>query len=357
MKDTYRILAINPGSSSTKIGLFENTQPLFVENIEHSRVELGLFKNIYEQEDFRTGVVQRFLSKHGVREGTLDAVVGRGGPIKPLQSGTYRVNKVLLHDLRLNPAAEHVSLLGGILAHTVASRRAIPAYIVDPVSVDEMILVARISGFPEVVRLSQAHALNIKAVCRLVAVDLGKPYDQLTLVVAHLGSGISVTAHRAGRMVDVSNANEGGPFSPERSGGVPTNQLVKLCFSGKYTEGELLEAMIKKGGLTGYLGTPDIREIERRIDDGDDEARIVYEAMIYQIAKEIGSMAASLGGKLNAVVLTGGLARSERLLEKLKALISFLGPIRVYPGEDEMKALAAGALRVLKGEEQEREYE
>ncbi len=357
MKELFRILAINPGSSSTKLGLFENTQALFVENIIHTRVELGLFKNIYEQEDFRAKVVETFIVRHGLTQSSLDAVVGRGGPIKPLPSGTYRVNEAMLNDLRHNPAAEHVSLLGGKLSYMIASRLGIPAYIVDPVSVDEMILVARLSGFPDLIRSSLSHALNIKAVCRLVAVDMGKPYGQLNLVVAHLGSGISVTAHRAGRMVDVSNANEGGPFSPERAGGLPTCALIKLCFSGRYTEQELLDKLINQGGLKGYLGTADVREVERRIDDGDDESRVVYESMIYQIAKEIGSMAASLGGSVDAIVITGGMARSNRLMEKLNTLISFLGPVKVYSGEDELKALASGALQVLRKDEEELVYE
>ncbi|HOS70519.1 MAG TPA: butyrate kinase [Bacillota bacterium] len=357
MQEIYRLLIINPGSTSTKIAIFDNEKPVLEETLRHSNEELAPFGTIIEQYEFRKNVILDTLNANGINITKLSAVVGRGGLLKPLESGTYRVNSKMLDDLRHRPMGHHASNLGAIIAHEIASQLGIPAFIVDPVVVDEMDEIARISGMPEIERISLLHALNQKAVGRRAAADLNRKYEDLNLIIAHLGGGISVGAHRKGRVVDVNNALDGeGPFSPERAGGLPIDGLIKLCYSGKYTLDEIKKKITGKGGLVAYLGTNDGREVVRMIEEGNKKAELVYKAMAYQVAKEIGACAAVLEGKVDAVCLTGGLAYDKHLTGWIKERVEFIGDVRIYPGEDEMIALAEGGLRVLREEEDAREY-
>lgn len=346
-----RILAVNPGSTSTKIGLFAGESPIFSENVKHSADEMKAFPTVFDQLPLRLAAVRAALSARGEDPAALAAVVGRGGPIRPLDSGTYLVDDRLCGILRTEYKVAHVSLLGGLLARELASPAGIPAYIVDPVSVDEMAPIARLSGHPDIERISLAHALNLKAAARRAARELGRPYGDCRLVVAHLGSGTSVSAHLGGRMIDVENPADEGPISIDRTGGLPIGGILAEACSGRYTEKQLRDRYTKAGGVLAYLGTTDGVEIERRIASGDERARLVYEALVYQTAKTIGAYATVLSGDLHAVVVTGGLAHSAWIMERLAPRISFLGRLLVYPGEDELPSLAAGALRALAGEE------
>lgn len=346
-----RILAVNPGSTSTKIGLFEDDAPIFSENIKHSADDLKGFPTIFDQLPLRLAAVRSTLAARGVAVGSLHAAVGRGGPIRPLDSGTYAVDERLCEILRGEYRVAHVSLLGGLLAREIAAPEGLPAYIVDPVSVDEMEPIARLSGHPDIERHSLAHALNLKAAARRAARELDRPYAQCRFVVAHLGSGTSVSAHVGGRMVDVENPTDEGPISIDRTGGLPIGGILDEAFSGTYTHKQLRDRYTKAGGVLAYLGTTDGLEIERRIASGDGKARLVYEALVYQTAKTIGAYATVLAGEIHAVIVTGGLAHSSWIMERLAPRISFLGRLLVYPGEDELSALAAGALRALRGEE------
>lgn len=357
MASRYKILSINPGATSTKVALYLNENPLKVEVIRHSPDNLSSFKGTLDQLDYRKELVLRFLEENEVKVSGLAAVVGRGGPFKPLESGTYRVNDKMLSDIRSgNVQADHPSNLGALIAHEIVKGTGVPSFIVDPVSVDEFIPEARISGLPQIERKSLSHALNMKMVARKAAKKLGRKYEELNLVIAHLGSGISVSAHRRGRMIDVNNANDMGPFSPQRVGALPVTGLAKFCFSGEYTLKEMIELLTKKGGLLAHLGTDNVEEVEKRVDDGDRKAKLVYDAMVYQIAKEIGATATMLEGKVDAVLLTGGIANSKRLTNSITRKVEFLGPVLVFPGEDEMEALTLGGLRVVSGEEEAKEY-
>ena len=357
MQEIYRLLIINPGSTSTKIAIFDNEKPVLEETLRHSNEELAPYGTIIEQYEFRKNVILDTLNANGINITKLNAVVGRGGLLKPMVGGTYHVNGKMIEDLRGAVMGQHASNLGGIIAHEIASQLGIQAFIVDPVVVDEMDEIARISGMPEIERISLLHALNQKAVGRRAAADLNRKYEDLNLIIAHLGGGISVGAHRKGRVVDVNNALDGeGPFSPERAGGLPIGGLIKLCFSGKYTLDEIKKKITGKGGLVAYLGTNDGREVVRMIEGGNKKAELVYKAMAYQVAKEIGACAAVLEGKVDAVCLTGGLAYDKHLTGWIKERVEFIGEVKVYPGEDEMIALAEGGLRVLREEEAAREY-
>lgn len=357
MAKDYKILVINPGSTSTKVALFSNDELLFEKKIEHSSEELSVFHKIIDQYQFRKDIILDFLKEKGINLSTLDAVVGRGGLLKPIPSGTYRVNEKMLEDLRKGVSGEHASNLGGILAYGIAEKLSIPAYIVDPVVIDEMKPVARISGMPEIPRISIFHALNQKAVARKAALDLGKKYEHANFIVAHLGGGISVGVHCKGKVIDVNNALNGeGPFTPERSGGVPVGALVELCFSGKFTKDEIMKKIKGKGGLMAYLNTNDVREVIKRIEQGDKKAELILEAMAYQVAKEIGAGATVLKGKIDAIILTGGIAYASEFVNLVRDRISFLSLVMVYPGEEEMLALCVGALRVLRGKEVEKIY-
>lgn len=360
----FRLLVINPGSTSTKVAVYEDEQPLFAETLRHSSEELAQFTHVLDQYAFRLRRVLNRLQAASVPLTSLSAVVGRGGLLRPIPSGTYEINEVMVKELgRRDKEREHASNLGALLAYEIATRADAPAFIVDPVCVDEFDEIARISGLPEIERRSLSHALNLKATARRAAQDLGRPYTELNLVVAHLGGGISVSAHRSGRMVDVNQALDGtGPFAPERAGGLPVGDVVRMCF-GEPPYGDVnlsYEQMFRKlagqGGLVAHLGTNSAAEVEERIGAGDEYARLVYQAMAYQIAKEIGAMATVLFGGVDAIVITGGVAHSKMLLDWIKFRIEWIAPVLVYPGEDEMLALARGALRVLRGEEVARVY-
>lgn len=351
------VLAINPGSTSTKVALFKGTENVVQKNLNHSAEELAPFHKITDQYAYRRDMIAGWMTSEGYSPEQLKAVVGRGGLLKPMPSGTYEVTEALMADLRIGVQGEHASNLGGLIAHSIAEQAGVPAYIVDPVAVDEFEAVARISGMPEIKRRSLVHALNIRAVAFNVAKDLGRPMEELNLVMAHLGGGISIVPMKQGRIIDANNANEMGPFSPERAGGLPVGDLMKLCFSGQYTQEELKKKLVGKGGLVAYLGTNDAREVLQRIEAGDEQARLVFDAMGYQIAKEIGAMATVLCGKADAVVLTGGVAYSKYLTDYITERVSFIAPVIIKPGEDEMWALNEGVLRVSSGQEQAKIYE
>lgn len=353
-----RVLAINPGSASTKIAVFLGDHPEWVHCIEHPQPELAAYrgKPVLEQLAFRQAAIERELREAGYAPDAFASVVGRGGLMGPVAGGTYRVNKTMLDNLRHAPLGEqHASNLGAFLAQAFAGAAGVEAVVVDPVSVDEFTGKARISGSALVERRSLSHALNTKAVARRFACENNTAYENLRLVIAHLGSGVSVSAHAGGRMVDVTLAGQEGAFSTERSGGLQLLGVVELCFSGRYTERELWDAFIREGGVYSYLGTKDLREVERRIAAGDAKAALVLDALAYQVAKDIGAMATVLAGRIDAILLTGGMARCERLIGSIRESIAWIAPVTVYPGEDELEALAAGALRVLRGEEHELE--
>ena len=358
MSDTvYRFLVINPGSTSTKLGVFENDRLVLEETARHSRGELEKYATVVDQKQMRLALVESLLLERGIALEEFDAIVGRGGLVEPIDSGVYLVNDLMLNDLIHSTAASHASSLGGIIAAELGQRIHKPAYVVDPVVVDEMDPYAKLSGMPGIERRSVFHALNQKAVARRCAKDLGRKYEDCRLIVAHMGGGITVGAHRYGRVIDVNDGLAGeGPFSPERTGGIPAEPLIRMCFSGAYTEQEMIDRVTRKGGMGAYLGTNDLLACERLIKEGDDYAALVLESMAYQVSKEIGAMAAVLDGRVDAIVLTGGLAYSNRFTGAIKNRVSLIAPVRVYPGEDELRALAEGALRVLRGDEQAKEY-
>ena len=361
MERKFRILVINPGSTSTAIALFENDKLLDKETIRHSSEELSKYVKIFDQHKFREGIIINFLEKKHIDINSLDVIVGRGGVLKPVKSGAYRINKLMLDDLKERPRVEHASNLGAVIAYDLAQKIGVPSFIVDSVAVDELEPIARISGISDIERESLCHVLSLKAAARRMARELGKSYKELNLIVVHLGGGTSVSAHCKGRMIDVNNASAEGPFTPERAGGLPSVELVKLCYSKKYTFQEMLKKLIGKGGLVDYLGTNSLLEIEEKITKGDKKAELLYRAMAYQIAKEIGAMAAVLKGKVDAIVIAGNGAKNKgalanTFLDWIKERVNFIAPITVYPGTDEMEALALGTLRVLKGKERALEY-
>jgi len=352
-----KILVINPGSTSTKIAVYEDTTPLIQQTLRHSTQELSSYNNILDQYQFRKELITKVLENHAIPLSSLDSVVARGGLVYPLEGGCYRINDRMIQDLKDAVMGEHASNLGALIAKTIGDEIEKPAFIVDPVVVDEFEALARYSGSPELPRLSIFHALNQKAVARKVAKELGKEYSECNLIVAHLGGGISVGAHKQGRVIDVNNALDGdGPFTPERSGGLPAGQLARLCFSGKYALTDVLKMIKGHGGLVAYLGTNDGAEVEERIQHGDENAGEVYEAMAYQVAKEIGAMAAVLKGGVDAIVLTGGLAYNTPFVNWIEERVKFIAPVKIVPGEYEMTALLEGALHVLQGKEQVKEY-
>ncbi len=351
------ILVINPGSTSTKVSLFEGEKELFSETIRHPLDELARFNKASDQELYRMEIIVKLLQKHKVDDSRIKAIVGRGGLLKPIEGGTYRVNQQMVTDLRRGIQGDHPSNCGGLIAYTMAKNIGCEAFIVDPVVVDELQDLARISGMPLIKRRSIFHALNQKAVAREAAKKLGMTYQQARLIVAHLGGGITVGAHDKGRVIDVNNGLDGdGPYSPERSGSVPVGDLVRVCFSGKYTYAEMQKLIKGHGGVVAYLGTNDMSYVEEEVKSGNKKFRLIYEGIAYQVAKEIGACATVLFGKVDAICLTGGLMRSEMMAEWIKKRVEWIAPVMVFPGEEEMKALALGALRVLRGEERAKEY-
>lgn len=345
------ILVINPGSTSTKVALFSAEEPKVREVLTHRPEELAACPHVWDQFELRRAAIQEFVGRHGVDLSTLAAVAGRGGLFRSVKGGTYLVNERMLADARANLQGEHVSNLGCALAFEFARQAGVNAYVTDPVSVDEFEPLARYSGHPLIERRALAHALSIHEVARRSAAAVGKPLAESSFVVAHLGGGISIAPVKGGRIIDVNDASSDGPFSPERTGGLPLQPFITLCFSGRYSEKEMRSLVMGKGGLIAYLGTSSAEEVERRIGSGDQAAREVYEAMAYQIAKEIGAMATVLGGQVDGIVLTGGLARSSLLADWVRQRVEFIAPVTVMPGEFEMEAMVAGVLRVLRGEE------
>ncbi|WP_282013701.1 butyrate kinase [Marinifilum flexuosum] len=356
--ETRRILAINPGSTSTKIAVFQGDKSVFLKNIKHTAEELAEFNQITEQFEFRKNIIMKEMVDAEIQIDLIEAVVGRGGLVKPIESGIYEVNDRLKEDLRVGILGEHASNLGGLIADNIAqSLPKAKAYIADPVVVDEMIDVARVSGHPEFQRVSIFHALNQKAIGRAFAQSVDKKYEDINVIVAHLGGGISVGAHLKGKVVDVNNALDGeGPFSPERSGSLPTGALAKMCFSGEYTLEEIKKMIKGEGGLVAHMGTNDAYEIELKAKDGDAKAKLIQDAMSYQVAKSIGEMAAVLKGEVEGILLTGGIAHNPDLVNYIKEMVSFIAPVVVYPGEDEMKALAMNGYMVLRNEIEPKVY-
>ena len=350
-------LIINPGSTSTKIGVFEDETLLFEKTLRHSTEEIAQYATIADQKDFRKEIITNCLAENDCDIKSLNMVVGRGGMLKAIPGGTYEVTDALLADLKVGVQGQHASNLGGMLAREIGDEIGVPSYIVDPVVVDELCPVARYSGVPELPRTSVFHALNQKAVAKRYAKETGKAYGSLNLVVVHMGGGVSVGAHKNGKVVDVFNALDGdGAFSPERAGAVPSGALIKMCFSGEYTEKEVYKKIVGNGGFNAYLGTNDMRDVEKMATEGDAKAVELREAFIQQVAKDMGSMACVLDGKVDQIIVTGGIAYDKGVVEGLKKKAGWIADFTVYPGEDELLALAQGALRVLKGEEEAMTY-
>jgi len=363
MRSCFKVLTINPGSTSTKIAVYCDEEALFVDTLRHETDELAVYPRAIDQYPMRRDAVLGALSDHGIGMEDLSAVVGRGGILKPISGGTYVVGAQMLADLRSQRERDHASNLGALLAQEIAEPRGLPAFIVDPVCVDEFDRLARVSGLPEIERRSLSHALNLKATARRAAADMGWQYSELRLVVVHMGGGITVSAHRRGQMIDVNQALDGtGPFAPERAGGLPVGDVLRMAYSlppfdeVQRTYADMFRKITGQGGLVAHLGTNDAQQVERRIVAGDAHARVVYEAMAYQIAKEIGGMVAVLRGEVDAIILTGGLAHSTMLVGWLEDRLRRLAPVLIYPGQNEMLAMAEGALRVLRGEELARVY-
>lgn len=361
MKET--ILAINPGSTSTKIALYQGDALIFENNIHHSNEQLAQFSSIVDQFTFRRDAILSLLDTQGVDLSQIDVVVGRGGLVYPIASGIYGVNEAMKRDLYNSPVGNHASNLGGLIADEIAkdvsskTGRDVRAYVADPVVVDEMQDVARLSGHPLLERKSVFHALNQKAVAKLYARQIGRQYEDLNLIVVHLGGGISIGAHAKGRVVDVNNTLDGeGPFTPERAGTLPVGDLVKLCFSGKYTESQIKKMVKGEGGFVAHLGTNDTLAILDWIKQGDKHAALVLDALCYNVAKYIGSMATVLYGLVDAIIITGGMAYSEKIIDGIKSRVEFLAPVVVFAGQDEMHALSSSALSVLRNEAQAKIY-
>lgn len=355
--ENIRLLIINPGSTSTKIGVFDNENMKFEETLRHTVEEISVYEKIYDQYEFRKNIIIKALEKNNISIDSLDGVVGRGGLLKPIEGGTYEVDERMLEDLKKGYLGEHASNLGGILAYEIAKEIGKKSFIVDPVVVDEMQDLARVSGLKGVDRKSIFHALNQKAVARRHAIKLGKRYEDLNLILVHLGGGVSVGAHKKGKVIDVANALDGeGPFSPERAGSLPVGDMINLAYSGKYTLEEMKKMLTGSGGIVSYLNTNDTREVSSRVKDGDKHAELIYRAMAYQVSKEVGSSAVVLNGNVDGILLTGGIAYDEEFTEWIKEKVEFIAEVTVYPGEDELTALAEGGLRVLRKEEEAKKY-
>lgn len=351
----YYILSVNPGSTSTKVALYQDEKLLFSKNIEHTREDLESFKKIPQQMDYRKNFVLKTLEENGYKLDQLSAIVGRGGLVPHLKTGGYVVNEKLANILASDDISPHASNLGGLIAKALADPLGIPAYIYDAVTSSELSEVAKITGIPNVIRQSMCHVLNSRAMARKYAESQNKKYEEMKLVVAHLGGGISVSAHRNGEIID-SLGDDDGQFSPERSGGVPLLSVIDLCYEGKYTKAEMIQLIRGKGGMYAHLGTSDCRVIEEMIRQGDEKAKLIFEAQAYQIAKGIGVLAVTLYGEVDNIILTGGVANSVMLTSMVEKYVNFIAPVIILPGENEMEALANAGLRLLKGEEIAREY-
>ena len=347
----YNILTINPGSTSTKIALFKDNELEFEQVLRHPAEELNQFSKLIDQYEYRKEKIINFLEEKNITLKDLDAISCRGGLIGPIPSGTYTINDSLF--TRLSTDVVHASNLAGIIGYNLSKELGIPSYITDPVTVDEMAPIAKVTGIPGIERKSKFHALNQKAIARRAAKQLNRRYDETNFIVIHIGGGISIGAHEKGKVIDVNNVIDGdGPMAPTRAGSIPVEAVIDLCFSGKYTRTELKEYVSQRAGLTDYLGTSDVRDVQEMMEQGNEQAKMLYEAMAYQICKNVGAMATVLKGKIDAIVVTGGVAYSKQFIRLLKERIDFLGEVIVIPGEEEMLALAEGALRVLTGEEE-----
>ncbi len=354
---SYKSLIINPGSTSTKIGVFEDETLLFEETLRHSTEEIAKYASIIDQKDFRKDIIINLLKEKNFDIKDLDVIVGRGGLLRPIPGGTYTVTDALLADLKAGVQGQHASNLGGIIAREIGDEIGVPSFIVDPVVVDELEPVARISGIPEIERVSIDHPLNQKAMARRYAKSVGKKYEDVNVIVVHMGGGTSTGVHKGGKMVDVFAALNGdGAFSPERANGIPAKALVDLCFSGKYTYDEMKKKIVGNGGFNAYLGTNDMREITKMVENGDEKAKLVRDAFIYQICKNIGACATVLDGKVDQIILTGGIAYGKTVTDDIAKKVSWIAPVTVYAGEEELLALAQGALRVLNKEEEAKIY-
>jgi butyrate kinase len=355
------ILVINPGSTTTKVSLFKGLEEIYSEQIHHKIEELSRFNRASDQDLYRMEIILKSLSKNKIRLKDISAIVGRGGLLKPIEGGTYVVNQVMVADLRRGVQGDHPSNCGGLIAYAMAQNLGCRAFIVDPVVVDELHDLARLSGMPLIRRRSIFHALNQKAIAREAAARLNTKYKDINLIIAHLGGGITVGAHQKGRVIDVNNGLDGDgpyspPYSPERSGGVPVGDLVRACFSGEYTFADMRKLIKGHGGVVAYLGTHDMRNVEEQVQNGNEKFKLVFQGIAYQVAKEIGACATVLCGKVDGICLTGGLAASNLMVKWIEERVNWIAPFMVFPGEEEMKSLALGALRVLSGEEKPKEY-
>lgn len=351
----FKILAINPGSTSTKIALYEDEKELLVNTLDHPVEEIEKYEKIVDQFEMRKNIVLSFLKDSGYEPDMLDAVVGRGGMLPPVKAGAYRVNDLMVDRLKNRPLIEHASNLGAIIAYEIANLIDKPAFIYDSVKVDELNSIARISGMPAIPRVSTSHVLNSRAMAIKAARKYNRKLEEMNFVVAHMGGGISLSVYEKGRLTDIISDDE-GPFSPERSGRVHCRELINLCFSGKYDKKEVVKMLSGNGGLKGYLGTVDAREVQKMIEDGNEEAGLIYEAMAYQIAKGIGELATVVKGRVDAIILTGGIAYSKMITDWISERVEFIAPVEIMAGENEMESLALGALRVLRKQEAARDY-
>lgn len=350
----YKILAINPGSTSTKIAVYEESKELFKKNIEHSNEEIKKYKNIIDQYEMRYNAIMNLLKEMNFDVKELSAVVGRGGMLPPVKSGAYRVNQAMVERLAKRPLVEHASNLGAIIANEIAESLHIPAYIYDCITVDELQDIARISGMADIERISLTHTLNMRAVAMKVAKKLNKPYKDSNYIVAHLGGGISISLHSKGKMIDVVTDEE-GPFSPERAGRVPCKRLIEMCYEN---DKDVMKKKLRgQGGLVSYLGTNSALEVQERIANGDKKAKLIYEAMAYQVAKGIGELATVVDGEVDAIIITGGIAQSKMITDWIQKRVKFIAHVEIVPGENELESLALGTLRVLKGQEKAHEYD
>ena len=345
-----RLLILNPGSTSTKLAVYDGEQPLFVESIVHTAEELAPYDHVADQYEFRQELVLRCLEQHQIPLDSLTAIVSRGGLLTPIEAGAYEVNDDMVWQLKYKPQNEHASNMGAMIARSISKRLGIPAYIYDGVTVDELLPINKITGLPFLRRKGMGHNLNTRAAAMHYAESNGKQYKDITVIVAHLGGGITVNLHHNGRVEDSINDEE-GPFSPERSGGLPMFDIIRLCFDGKYSYHTMMNQDKRQGGLVAHLGTTDSRQVEKMIQDGDEHAKLIYDAMALNVSKFIAKLAPGVCGKVDAIILTGGIAYSKYFTDYIRKHVEFIAPVVVYPGEDEMRSLALGGLRVLRGEE------
>ncbi|WRS26925.1 butyrate kinase [Oscillospiraceae bacterium MB08-C2-2] len=344
-----KMLILNPGSTSTKIAVYEDTKLIFVENIEHRTDDLSCFAKVTDQYEFRRGLIYQTLEKYAVDINTLTAVISRGGMLPPIKAGAYEVNEAMVEYMRTTYNV-HASNLGAVIARAISVERNIPAYIYDGVTVDELLPVAKITGMPEMSRKGLGHNLNMRAMAMRYAEKHGKHYNDCSLIVAHLGGGITLSLHHKGRIIDMISDEE-GPFSPERAGGLPMFDVIRLAFSGEHTQESMMKLVKSQAGIKAYFGTTDTREVEHRIEEGDEKVKLVYDALVLNIAKNIAKLAPTANGDVEAIILTGGIANSEYIFDAITKRVSFIAPVLAYPGENEMEALALGGLRVLEGKE------